>query len=156
MGSCPCGLKSQSAELKMRKLFLKNKHGQSLIEFALVLPILLLVLFGIAEFGRAIMVKNILHTASREGARLGVVLPVDENFEVQVFDRVQQVLGAASLEVAGDAITIQTPSEGDPSVRVTITYDFDLLTGGLFDAIVPERFFTLTGTTVMKYEGGFE
>ena len=54
----------------------KHDKGQSLVEFALVIPILLLLMVGIMEFSRAWMTKNIMTAAAREGAR---VLAVGED-----------------------------------------------------------------------------
>lgn len=47
--------------------------GQSLVEFALVLPILLLMFMGILDFGRAVFAYNSLSNAAREGARVAIV-----------------------------------------------------------------------------------
>jgi Flp pilus assembly protein TadG len=47
--------------------------GQALTEFALVLPILLLMLFGLIDIGRYVYLANALNQASREGARVGSV-----------------------------------------------------------------------------------
>src|SRR5512135_2658611 len=52
-----------------------NNKGQNLVEFALVVPLLLLLVIGIAEFGRAWMTKNILTGAAREAVRLLAVPP---------------------------------------------------------------------------------
>ena len=52
----------------------KKQSGVAAVEFAIVLPILLLVLFGIIEFGLALYDKQVLTNASREGARAGIVL----------------------------------------------------------------------------------
>ena len=52
----------------MRKL-LKSNRGANAIEFALVLPILLVMLFGIIEFGAVLYNKAVITNASREGAR---------------------------------------------------------------------------------------
>ena len=49
----------------------RNKHGQAMVEFALVLPILLLVMFAIIEFGRLFFSYAMVSAASREGARYG-------------------------------------------------------------------------------------
>jgi Flp pilus assembly protein TadG len=134
----------------MRKLFLKNKDGQSTIEFALVLPILLLVLFGITEFGRAIMVTNILNTASREGARLAAVSAVGDTI---VEHRVKEVLAAANLNGA----TVDPPSYdlNQKTVTITVRYDFKFLSGRIFDFLFPpdHKWLNLKGTTVMRYEG---
>lgn len=132
--------------MKIRDVFIKDKRGQSLIEFALVLPILLLVVFGITEFGRAIMVKNVLHTASREGARLAAVSPVSDSLSVQA--RVQEVLDAANI--TPKEITIQF-DPGAKTVEVTVTTDFEVLSAGVLDPIMGT--FELKGYTVMRYEG---
>jgi Flp pilus assembly protein TadG len=51
----------------------KALHGQSLVEFALVLPVLLLLTFGIIEFSLLLYDKAVITNASREGARVGIV-----------------------------------------------------------------------------------
>lgn len=53
----------------MIKRFRKNEKGQGLVEFALILPILLLLLVAIVDFGWLIFVKTNLNNAAREGAR---------------------------------------------------------------------------------------
>ena len=50
---------------------IRNKKGQAMVEFALVLPLLLLLLFGIIEFGRLMLIYASVSTASREAARWG-------------------------------------------------------------------------------------
>lgn len=47
--------------------------GQSLVEFSLILPILLIMLFAIVDFGRAFYTWNTLSNAAREGARTAAV-----------------------------------------------------------------------------------
>ena len=54
-----------------QRLQTKDDRGASLVEFALVVPLLLLILFGIAEVGRFVAVKEAVNTASREGSRYG-------------------------------------------------------------------------------------
>lgn len=48
-------------------------RGQSLVEFALLLPLLLLILFGVIDFGRAIFTYSTLAEGARQGDRLAVV-----------------------------------------------------------------------------------
>jgi len=50
-----------------------RSRGQALVEFALIFPIFMLVLFGIIDVGRFVYVSNSLNEASREGARYGSV-----------------------------------------------------------------------------------
>lgn len=50
-----------------------QRRGQSLVEFALILPVLILIFMGIVDFGRAIYAYNSVSNAAREGARTGIV-----------------------------------------------------------------------------------
>jgi len=50
----------------------KENHGATAVEFAIVLPLLLLLVFGLIEFGLLIYNKQIFNNACREGARAGV------------------------------------------------------------------------------------
>ena len=51
----------------------KNQDGATVIEFALVAPLLFLLIFGIIEFGLLLFNKHVITTACREGARAGIV-----------------------------------------------------------------------------------
>lgn len=51
----------------------RSERGQSLVETALVLPILLIILMGIFDFGRAIYAYNAVSNSAREAARLAIV-----------------------------------------------------------------------------------
>jgi Flp pilus assembly protein TadG len=50
-----------------------GRRGQSLVEFGLILPIFLLIVFGIIDFGRAVFAYSTLNNAAREAARVAVV-----------------------------------------------------------------------------------
>lgn len=52
-----------------------NYNGQALVEMAIILPLLMLLVMGIFEFGRAMYIKNTLTHAARAGARAAVVTP---------------------------------------------------------------------------------
>jgi hypothetical protein len=52
----------------------RRDRGASLVEFALIAPILFLLLFGTIEFGRAVATFNSVNTAAREGARYGTAV----------------------------------------------------------------------------------
>jgi Flp pilus assembly protein TadG len=51
----------------------RRRRGQALVEFALVLPILLLMIFGIVDAGRLIYTYNTVSNAARDGARVAIV-----------------------------------------------------------------------------------
>ena len=50
-----------------------ERRGQSLVEFALILPIFILLLMGIVDLGRGVYAFNTVSNAAREGARLAIV-----------------------------------------------------------------------------------
>lgn len=51
----------------------RTEHGQGLVEFALVFPVFLLLIFGIIDIGRYVYITNAFNEAAREGARYGSV-----------------------------------------------------------------------------------
>jgi Flp pilus assembly protein TadG len=52
---------------------MKRQRGQSMVEFALIFPILILILMGLFDFGRLIVAYNTLSEAARNGARVAIV-----------------------------------------------------------------------------------
>ena len=56
----------------------KKTSGQSLVEFAPVLFILMLLVMGLFEIGRAVLYFSVLNNAVREGTRLAIVQPADD------------------------------------------------------------------------------
>lgn len=54
---------------------MKDQRGQALVETAIVLPLLILLVMGLFEFGRYMYLKNTLNNAARAGARTAVVTP---------------------------------------------------------------------------------
>ena len=77
----PCGTVAfhrnrPSAEVKLERACRpcrRNRQGAAVVEFAVVAPIFSMLVFGMIEFGRAIMVEQILTNAAREGARVAVL-----------------------------------------------------------------------------------
>jgi Flp pilus assembly protein TadG len=57
----------------MKSDALKNRKGQALVETALVLFFIVIITFGITEFGRAMYIKNMLNNAARAAVRQAVV-----------------------------------------------------------------------------------
>ena len=124
-----------------------HARGQAVLELALVLPLLLIVVFGITEFGRAWMAMNVLTSAAREGCRLAVVTAPDVG---AVNARVQDVCGAA--RIVPTSIDVVGPDPADTSRRVSVTVEanFQVVTGNLlgpFSGIIPLR-----ATSVMRHE----
>jgi Flp pilus assembly protein TadG len=91
---------------------LKSQRGAELIEMALVLPLLLLVLVGIADFGFLFQRYEVLTNAAREGARIAV-LPAYTAADVQ--DRVCDYLIAGGVPTSAPCGAVG----GNPVVTVT-------------------------------------
>ena len=112
-----------------------------MIEFAFVLPVLLLLLLGTFEFGHLFYVQLTLESAVREASRLALTggsLPGYSRAE-SIVERIRQV--APGLEVQPGQVTIIGPGgAGDPggpgdTVTIRVDYDVEMLTpivGALF------------------------
>ncbi len=125
----------------------RRARAAAVVEFAVVLPLLLTILFGIIEYGWIFMVRQTLQQAAREGARLGIL---QTSVPGDVHARVDEVMGAAGL--AGhttnytEAIPGTNPTE---TVVVAIPYASVSLLGDFFGG----RSGDLTGTCSMRKEG---
>jgi Flp pilus assembly protein TadG len=71
-------------------------RGQALVEFALVLPILVLLLVGVFDFGRAIFAYNSVSNAARSGARMAIV---DQNADAIRTAATREAVGLDPLVV---------------------------------------------------------
>ncbi|NCO32853.1 MAG: pilus assembly protein [Armatimonadetes bacterium] len=71
----------------MQRRTRRSAAGQSIIEFAIVAPILVLILLGIVAFGQMFSYQLILSNAAREGARVGVLCKTDAEIDAAVRDR---------------------------------------------------------------------
>lgn len=85
----------------MRKVHFRGKHasaGQSVIELAIILPILLILLLGVADFARAILFNNILVNMSREGANLAARTTQSPQF---IIDALNHTAAPLQMEAHG-------------------------------------------------------
>jgi len=131
---------------------MKNERGVSAVEFAIVLPLLILVLFGIIEFSLILYDKAMLTNASREGARAGIVAQLPRVTPGEI-DGIVKKYCQNHLVTFGSSTPITTVIPGvnfgdDLTVSVAYTYDFLLLPKFGFS----KDYLTLTATTVMRME----
>lgn len=139
-----------------------GRKGQAVVEFALILPVFLLLVFGAIEFGRAYYVRHLLTNAAREGSR-EASLPSRTESDVQdkVTDFIQGVdlntdLTTTTIEIlpAGsdtpdDSLTLADATSGD-RVRVSVQYDFEVLTGSIIPGF--SGTVTLAGRCAFRHE----
>ncbi|MCF4122814.1 pilus assembly protein [Antribacter sp. KLBMP9083] len=121
-----------------------RERGAAAVEFALVLPLLLTLVIGIAELGRVYHIQTSLSGAAREGVRVMAL----QNDAADARDTVQDA--AAHLAVTDDQISVTPTACTDASAQtatVTVTYPVQLLFGLLGSSI------TLTGKGTMRCHG---
>lgn len=112
---------------------LGHESGAVLVEFALTLPLLLLLIVGIFDFGRLFQEYAVVTNAAREGARMAVL--ADSYSEDDIGDRVEAVLRAGGVTMTPDVtVTAGTQDPGDDAppfstrqVRVQVDHTFTYL-----------------------------
>lgn len=141
----------------MSRRLVRRDAGQSLAEFAILLPVLMGVLVGIFEFGRAWNIDQVLTNAAREGARLAVVPTTTSENEVTA--AVHGVLTDAALDPGLAALQVVGFGDGYGSpttVEVKYPYQFTFLGPvmrlmGVGDGPTPGAI-TLTSRITMRNE----
>ena len=125
-----------------------SERGQSLVEFALLLPVFLLLVFGILEFGVMMMDQIHLTNAANDGARVG---SVKNGTDAQAISAASSSVGGVVSCPAGTP-TASRAGTNPVQLTVTVTCAYAPLTplGGLVSGLVLNS--TLTGTAVMRVE----
>lgn len=136
--------------MKNNKVY--GKSGQTLVEFALAIPVLLLLSVVIFDLGRAVYYSSAVNNAAREGARYGIVFPDDTAGIEQAAKDYAIGLGVSDIDVdiafyLPENIEIYPP----PSITVTVIYDFIPATP-LVSEFLPGNQITITGEADMKLE----
>ena len=134
-------------ELK-KDVLLKSQKGGTLVEFAIILPLLLLMIFGIIEFGLFLFNRHVITNAVREAARAGIVVRIprlpNEKIETIARNYCEQYLvtfGAGALNIplpllredpSGNPLGVD--SAGNPILggfgdvlTISATYQYDWL-----------------------------
>lgn len=134
---------------KLRRVCRKHRKAAAAVEFAVVAPVLFLLIFGMIEFGRMVMVQQVLTNASREGARIAVL---DGATASDVTTAVQNYLAGASVSGATVTVTPNPPSSagyGEP-VTVSVSVGFDQVSWLPAPMFLGGR--QLTASSVMRRE----
>ena len=123
----------------------KHIRGAAAVEFAIVLPLLFLFVFGIIEFGRALMVNQVLVNSAREATRRAVIPGASDG---QVGSAIANYMSSAgitgyshSIKVNGSVASLGTAYSGD-SVIVTISVPYSDVSFGIFGFIDANRQFS--------------
>lgn len=120
----------------------RRERGSAVVEFALIVPILILIVLGIAEFGRAYQAQTMLSQAAREAARS---MAINDDAALAKTTAVGY-FPALGLTPGQIAVSPASCTAGQ-AVTITITQPFTFLTGMFGDNI------NLTGTGSMRCNG---
>jgi Flp pilus assembly protein TadG len=97
-----------------------RKRGQTLVEWALVLPVLLLIVLVVLDLGRAVYYYSVVHNAAREGARYGSIHPTDE-------DGIRTTTRDKAIGLNPSDVNVNIEQVGTipfVKIRVSVTYNF--------------------------------
>jgi hypothetical protein len=154
----------------------RSGAGQSLVEFALVFPIIVLLVMAFMEIGRAVFAYNTIANAARQGARVAAVnqladvtecdetRPVEDPYEPHWSMRGCAIVAGKTIGLKTANITIAysappgTTLDCDPTIHVgciaavTVSYPFTLTTPFVSSLIGP---FTMSQTSEMPIERVF-
>ena len=154
----------------------RRQHGQSLVEFALVFPIIMLLIMAFMEVGRAVFAFNTIANAARQGARVAAVnqladvtecdesRPIEDPYEPHWSMRGCAIVAAKTLGINTSNISVSyepptdTTLDCDPTLHigciavVTVSYHYTLTTPFVSWLIAP---FTMSQTSEMPIERVF-
>jgi Flp pilus assembly protein TadG len=134
---------------------LGRESGQSLIEFAFILPLLLLVVLGTVDLGMGFKTYIALTNAAREGVRWISIHPTDQaGAEARIAEEAERV-GLEDGIILTDGYTVNfTPDQSNyaagEKVKVSINYEYELLFGAITG--LPAIDFTASSTMVVLYD----
>jgi len=136
----------QQLQQTKKPVRLHEQRGSVAVEFALILPVLAVLLFAVIDFGRMLWFKEVLVNATRDGARMGTLYDSGNN-TAAIQARIQQSLIDGGM--APTNLVVATPN-GNPTlqttgdqVTITSTVDWNYL---VLDKLVPAG--TFSGTTL--------
>jgi Flp pilus assembly protein TadG len=142
---CPLSAHAHEHSRPLETAFQKvaGERGSSLVEFSLVAFMLLMIIFGVVEISRMVLIYTDVANAAREGTRYVSVHGSDSTSDIQ--NVVKNALSAGPINPANATVTPSINSTpGQPStITITVAYHYDPLT----------TYFPLSVTLSSKSEG---
>ncbi len=129
----------------------RRRRGATLVEFALVAPVVFMFIFGLVEFGRLLMVQQALTNAAREGCREATLATTQNSSDADTVVRnyLQPVIYDASntstVRVSLNPASFSGISSGTP-ITLTVQVDFDDVSW------LPGNFLGIMGNPVLRAE----
>lgn len=108
-----------------------RERGQALLEFAFVLPIILVFVLVLVDFGIAVDRRQVLQHAVRDGVRFGAVGNSAALVKAHVVDQSMDILAPADVDVCHvDENANGNPGNSGDSIKVTAHYTYEFSIGG--------------------------
>ena len=127
------------------------ERGQELVEFALTAALLILLVMGIVDLGRATYAYSLLHNSAREGARYGVINYNDtDGIKTTVVNRALG-LGLTPADVTVQLLDVYANVPNEDTIRVGTTYQFNIITP-VIGAFFGSNQVTLSTEATMRLE----
>jgi len=133
-------------------MWMQQEKGSAGIEFALILPVLALLIFGMMECGLALYNLQLVNNASREGARAGIIAGSPKPTVAEITAVVTGYLTNAAYDPSEAVVTVTGAGGAFPNpltVTVTYPYQFHVL-AGLIQGLVGDV--NLRGRVTMRHE----
>jgi len=130
-----------------------SESGQALVEFAMIVPVLLVMILGLVEFARAWNTKQVLTDAAREALRSSVVANPEFTYEA-LLSLINQALVRASLDPEKAEVSVEgwKAGTGNPArIRIDYRYEFGAF-APLLSWASDDRSLALSTSFVMRNE----
>ena len=135
-----------------------GRRGQAVVEFALVLPLVLILVISVFEFARAWNIQQVMTDAAREGARIAVVGSGRKETEGVITGKVKtavnNALSIAAIDPDDADVTLTNMGAGrgiPATVRIELDYRFSFL-GPLMEWTIAKSTLTLSTSITMRNE----
>ncbi len=135
---------------------IRGEIGQSLLEYTLVLPVFVVLVLGVIEFGLLYFQYNSVTNAAREGARTGIVMATAACPLSCLEDEVEAAALAIAVGLDPDFVDVDVDwpesTNGIPQVSVRVAYRTSYITRMLIEAAGGNGEITLESTATMQRE----
>ena len=125
----------------------KKNIGQSLVEFGLSLPLILLAIFLFLDLGRAVYYYSAVTNAVREGARYSIIHRKDADYETQLISIVSNYSVAVSIDPA--TINYLDAGEDQEFIVISASYEFNPITPLLAQVLGEGNTITIHSSSTM-------
>ena len=129
-----------------------RESGTALVELSMVLPLFLLLLFGVMDFGWYFAQQVEVRNAAREGARLAVV-DYDDTSTMRGLVCSRATLSGPRASVQFELLTVSPTADEPDTARVVVNQTYQSITGGFIPGLQGR---TIASTVEMRLEQSIE